>query len=95
MEGARGGEGISLLCLSDSCKRTTEFMAVKITRTCSRCGAIANPHAKVLTPEHPQVRTLENDPGNRFSLKCFLSFICENTHKVWYKSFEIDLVTEI
>ena len=28
-------------------------------------------------------------------LICFVSFICENTHKVWYKIFEIDMVTEI
>ena len=28
-------------------------------------------------------------------LICFVSFICENTHKVWYKIFEIDMLTEI
>ena len=28
-------------------------------------------------------------------LICFVSFICENTHKVWYKNLEIDFVIEI
>ena len=26
---------------------------------------------------------------------CFISFICKNTHKVWYKNFEIDFVIVI
>ena len=28
-------------------------------------------------------------------LICFLSFLCEKTHKVWFKIFEIDFVIEI
>ena len=65
------------------------------TRACSRWGAIANPHAKVFdSPSTPQ-----SHPGawpwqqNENSVQyVFLSFICENTHKVWYKIFEIDML---
>ena len=39
-------------------------------------------------PPRPKVPPLENDPGDRMisRLICFVSFICENTHKFWYKS---------
>ena len=49
------------------------------------------PTLKFLTPKHAQVPPLGHDPtdpGNRMkiSFNMFLSFICENTHKVWYKN---------
>ena len=55
----------------------------------SRWGAIANPHAKVFDPPPaPQVPPLGHDPGNSMKI-CFLSFICENTHKVWYEILKL------
>ena len=48
-------------------------------------GSIANPHAKVFDPQHPQVTPLEHDPSSRMKIMFNMSFICENTHKVWYK----------
>ena len=48
-------------------------------------GSIANPHAKVFDPRHPQVPPLEHDPSSRMKIMFNMSFICENTHKVWYK----------
>ena len=59
------------------------------TRVRSRWGAIANTQAKVI--DSPS--TLQSHPGHdlgnrikKFCSICFLSFICENTHKVWYKN---------
>ena len=53
----------------------------------SRWGAIANRHAKVFDPQHPQVPPLGHEPSNRIKiLFIFFSFICENMHKVWYKN---------
>ena len=39
-------------------------------------------------PKHPQVPPLGHDPGDRtkFCSICFISFICEDTLKVWYKN---------
>ena len=57
------------------------------TRACSRWGAIANSHAKVFySPSTPQSRGMTLATEWKFCSICFLSFICENTHKVWYKS---------
>ena len=64
-------------------------------RARSRWGAIANPHAKVFdSPKHPQVPTRGMTLATewKFCSICFLSFICENAHKVWYKIFEIDIL---
>ena len=60
------------------------------TTTCrarSQWGAIANPHAKVFdspsTPKsHPGAWPWQQNENS----VCFLSFICENTHKVWYNN---------
>ena len=54
-------------------------------RAHSRWGAIANPHAKIFDSRSPT-------PGMTLATEwifcsiCFLSFICESTHKVWYKN---------
>ena len=45
----------------------------------------------VWSPGYPQcskVPPLGHDPGDRIKsrLICFVSFICENTHKIWYKN---------
>ena len=59
-------------------------------------GAIANPHAKVFdSPKHPQVppRGMTLATEWKFCSICFLSFICENTHKEFgIKIFEIDML---
>ena len=53
------------------------------------------------TPKNPQVPPLGHDPGDRIEILfdmfyiCFISFICENTHKGCIKIFEIDFVIEI
>ena len=61
-----------------------------LTRVCSQWGAIANPHAKIFdSPSTPQ-----SHPGawpwqqneNSVQYVFFLFYICENTHKVWYKN---------
>ena len=46
------------------------------------------PTLKFLTPPAPRSPTPGHDLGNRmkFCSICFLSFICENTHTVWYKN---------
>ena len=46
--------------------------------------AIANPHAKVFDPQHPWGMT----PATEWKVCSiwFLSFLCENTHVVWYKN---------
>ena len=45
------------------------------------------PTLKFLTPQHPQVPPLGHDPSNRIKILFnIISFICENTHKVWYKN---------
>ena len=43
---------------------------------------------KFLIPKHAQVPPLGHDPGNKMIIpfNMFLSFICENKHKVWYKN---------
>ena len=57
------------------------------TRMSSRWGAITNPHAKVFDPQHPQVPPRGHDPSNRIKIPFnIIFFICENTHKVWYKN---------
>ena len=49
---------------------------------------------EVLTPQdHPWGMTQATECKSR--LKCFVSFICDKTHKVWFKIFEIDLEIEI
>ena len=66
-----------------------------MTRARCRWGAIANLHAKVFDFPSTPSAFLGHDPGNRMKILFnffFLSFICENTHKVWYKIFEIDMV---
>ena len=57
---------------------------VKQTRARSGWDAITNPHAKVFDPSPSQ----GHEPGNRMKVlfNMFLSFICVNTHKVWYKN---------
>ena len=39
-------------------------------------------------PQRPKVPPLGHDPGDRMNIPSdmFLSFICDNTHKVWYKN---------
>ena len=39
------------------------------------------------SPQHPKVPPLEHVPGNRVKIPfiMYLSFICENTHKLMYK----------
>ena len=55
-------------------------------------GHHRNPHAKVFdSPKHPQVPPRDMTLATECSI-CFLSFICENTHKVWYKIFKIELL---
>ena len=54
------------------------------TRARSQWGTIANPHAKVFDPPAAPSPTLATE-WKLFSI-CFLPFICENTHKVWYKN---------
>ena len=58
---------------------------------------MANSHAQVFdksTPKsHPWGMTQATEW--KFYSICFISIICENTHKVWYENFEIDLVIEI
>ena len=55
-----------------------------------------NPHAKVFdSPQHPQVapRGMTLATERKFCSICFLSFICENTHKEFgIKIFEIDML---
>ena len=50
-----------------------------------------------LNPKHPQITPLGHDPGNRIKscLICFVSFICEYTHKIWYKHLWNWFVIEI
>ena len=62
-------------------------MRINQTRTGSRWGTIANPHAKVFDPPAPQVPPLGHDPGNRMKIMLydFSIFICKYIHKVWYK----------
>ena len=58
-------------------------------------GAIANPNPKVFDSPSTHKSTPGHDPGNRMKLCsiCFLSFICENTHKaLGIKIFEIDML---
>ena len=62
------------------------------TRARSRWGTIANPNAKVFDSPPPPPPPAAPSPTlatewKSFSI-CFLSFICENTHKVWYKIFK-------
>ena len=51
------------------------------TRTRSRWGAISNPHANFLTPSTPK----SHPWGPRHSVWYVFIYICQNTHKVWYK----------
>ena len=45
------------------------------------------PTLKFLTPQHPLVPTLGHGPSNRIKILFnIFSFICENTHKDWYKN---------
>ena len=59
------------------------------------------PHDHVKNkPLHTQVPPVGHDPGVRTKIPdgmgFFLSFICKNTNKVWYKKiFEIVFVVEI
>ena len=49
-----------------------------------------DPRMKILlafcSARHP--RRFRHDPGDRMTIlsDMFVSFICENTHKVWYKN---------
>ena len=51
---------------------------------------LGHPHGP---KSHPWGKTQATEWNSR--LICFATFICENTHKVCYKTFEIDFVTEI
>ena len=42
---------------------------------------------------HPWGMTQTTEWKSR--LICFVSCICESTHKVWYKNLEIDMLTEM
>ena len=61
-----------------------------VTRMRSLWGANANPHPQVFYPHnfystsHPWGMTQVTEW--KFRLICFMSFICENTNKVWYKN---------
>ena len=52
-------------------------------------GAMANPHAKVLTPQHPQVPSLGHNPSKRMKIM-FNLFVRTHT-KFCIKIFEIDI----
>ena len=47
-------------------------------------------------PQHPQVPPLGHDQATELKSRsiCFISFICENTHKFGTKIFEIDFFIE-
>ena len=57
---------------------------------CSLWGTIANPHVKDL-PSTPKSHPWGMTPATewKFCSICFLSFICKNAHKVWYKNLRI------
>ena len=48
-------------------------------------------------PQCPKVRPLGYDQGDRMKIpfELFCIFYLYNTHKIWYKIFEIDMLTEI
>ena len=61
-------------------------------------GAIPNPHAKVFDPSStPKSHSWGMTPATewKFCSICFLSFICKNAHKVWYKNLRIDMAVKI
>ena len=63
-----------------------------ITNMPSQWSAIANPHAKGFDTQHPKVPSLGHDPGNRMKIWFdILCFICEHTHKDWYKFLKLTL----
>ena len=51
----------------------------------SRWGAIANTHAKVLTPSTPKSLPWGMTPAIEWTF-CSIFFFCENTHTVWYEN---------
>ena len=52
---------------------------------------------KFLTPQYPQVPPwgMIQATECKFRLICYISSICEKTHKAWFKIIEIDFVTKI
>ena len=60
----------------------------KVTLECALDGAQSQiPTLKFLNPQHPKSHPLGMTQATewKFSLICFISLICENTHKVCYK----------
>ena len=84
-----------LICVESICKGYSSRQKLPLARkektwARSRWGSIANLHAKVFAwlPQLPAVppRGMTLVTEWKFCSICFLSVICENTHKVWYKN---------
>ena len=69
------------------------YCLLKVTIMRNRWDAIANPHAIILNPQHPQIEPLGHDPGHRLKIlfDMFYIYICENTHTVGLKIFVIEV----
>ena len=74
-------------------------MGIATGRTLNRCGSTQIPMLKRLTapstPSPTPGETTQESLIMKILFDMFYVFHCENTHKVWYKHFEIDSVIEI
>ena len=92
---------LTLLVFEEEEKIFRFVMTIKITRTCSRLGAIANPHTKVIYPPHPLQHPKSHPWGmppatEGHSVQCVFYVLFVGTHtKFGIKIFKIDMVTEI